>query len=452
MARSVRLALAGELVPDAVNVQGGAIAEDVRPALPLTEKLGRIFTGLAGELPAALTVEVRGEIAEHDVSILELSALKGVFTDVVEDAGVLRQRPLVRQGARRRGLARHQPREPRPPQPRHGARRPGVRRDSVGLRHAARGAAADREGRRGRRLRHRPRPHRPHGVLRYDDRPGVVGVVGRILGDAGVNIAGMQVAADAKGGQALVALTVDSAIAAETLAAIAGEIGAESAAPSTSSTEPFGQRSAGRWAGRTTADTVVGCWRRTGESAPRQRSHAAPRKADHDPAPSPSRRRNRRCCPRATHGNSGGVRVWNLAVGRRRPPHHPAPAGAADRRCRPRPAAAARRQRARVGDARARHQPRRAGLPKCAPDRPGSSEGREPRGHRRRRGGPGAGLRPVQRARHPRPRALPRQRALLRHRRRHHRLEALRVSPGCRASRPSTASCPRLRPTRRRSP
>ncbi len=53
VARSVRLALAGELVPDAVNVQGGAIAHDVRPGLPLTEKLGRIFTALAGGCPPA---------------------------------------------------------------------------------------------------------------------------------------------------------------------------------------------------------------------------------------------------------------------------------------------------------------------------------------------------------------------------------------------------------------
>src|SRR5690606_37487197 len=43
VARSVRLALAGELVPDAVNVQGGVIAEDVKPGLPLAERLGRIF-------------------------------------------------------------------------------------------------------------------------------------------------------------------------------------------------------------------------------------------------------------------------------------------------------------------------------------------------------------------------------------------------------------------------
>ena len=35
VAKSVRLALSGELVPDAVNVQGGVIAEDVRPGIPL---------------------------------------------------------------------------------------------------------------------------------------------------------------------------------------------------------------------------------------------------------------------------------------------------------------------------------------------------------------------------------------------------------------------------------
>ena len=51
----------------------------------------------------------------------------------------------------------------------------------------------------------------------YSDRPGMVGTVGQILGAAGVNIAGMQVARDAKGGHALVALSVDSAISAETL-------------------------------------------------------------------------------------------------------------------------------------------------------------------------------------------------------------------------------------------
>ncbi len=62
--------------------------------------------------------------------------------------------------------------------------------------------------------------------LRYEDRPGMVGTVGGILGDARVNIAGMQVARDSKGGSALVALSVDSAIPAETLAEIEAAIDA----------------------------------------------------------------------------------------------------------------------------------------------------------------------------------------------------------------------------------
>lgn len=45
----------------------------------------------------------------------------------------------------------------------------------------------------------------------------MVGTVGGILGEAQVNIAGMQVARDTKGGHALVALSVDSAIPAEVL-------------------------------------------------------------------------------------------------------------------------------------------------------------------------------------------------------------------------------------------
>ena len=45
----------------------------------------------------------------------------------------------------------------------------------------------------------------------------MVGRGGGLLGAAGVSFAGMQVARDAKGGRALVALSVDSAIPTETL-------------------------------------------------------------------------------------------------------------------------------------------------------------------------------------------------------------------------------------------
>ena len=65
------------------------------PGLPLVEKLGRIFTALAGEVAQQVDVEVRGEIAEHDVKVLELAALKGVFADVVEDQVTYVNAPLL---------------------------------------------------------------------------------------------------------------------------------------------------------------------------------------------------------------------------------------------------------------------------------------------------------------------------------------------------------------------
>jgi D-3-phosphoglycerate dehydrogenase / 2-oxoglutarate reductase len=57
----------------------------------------------------------------------------------------------------------------------------------------------------------------------------VVGAVGKLLGDAGVNIAGMQVSRDTRGGHALMAITVDTAVPHEVLDEIASAIGAERA-------------------------------------------------------------------------------------------------------------------------------------------------------------------------------------------------------------------------------
>lgn len=86
VAKSVRLALSGDLVPDAVNVAGGAIDKDVRPGVPLAENLGRILTAMTqDEAMTRIEVKVVGEIADKDVSALKLSALKGVFTDIVSD-------------------------------------------------------------------------------------------------------------------------------------------------------------------------------------------------------------------------------------------------------------------------------------------------------------------------------------------------------------------------------
>src|SRR4029079_7256494 len=75
VARSVKLALDGEFVPDAVNAQAGGgvavVAEQPRPLLRLAEKLGSVFTAVAGGIATSVTVEVHGEVAKHDVSVLK---------------------------------------------------------------------------------------------------------------------------------------------------------------------------------------------------------------------------------------------------------------------------------------------------------------------------------------------------------------------------------------------
>jgi D-3-phosphoglycerate dehydrogenase len=63
--------------------------------------------------------------------------------------------------------------------------------------------------------------------LRYADKPGVVGAVGNALGNAKINIAGMQVARVSAGGNALMALTVDSAVSDAVAETVKKETGAE---------------------------------------------------------------------------------------------------------------------------------------------------------------------------------------------------------------------------------
>ncbi len=228
VARSVRLALRGEFVPDAVNVQaGGVVAEEVRPMLPLAEKLGRLTTALAGGLPVSLVVEVRGELAAYDGSVLQLAALKGLFADVVEEPVTYVNAPLL---AAERGVQARRTATPHSPD----------YRSLVTLRAALAGGeqvtvAGTLTGPRstekltevnGFDLELTPARHL--AFFRYHDRPGVVGTVGQILGAADVNIASMQVARRSQGGEALMVLTTDTALPVAALKEIVAGVGASS--------------------------------------------------------------------------------------------------------------------------------------------------------------------------------------------------------------------------------
>jgi D-3-phosphoglycerate dehydrogenase len=230
VARSVKLALQGEFVPDAVNVQaGGVVAEDVRPLLPLAEKLGRAFTAVAEGIAAAVTVEVRGDVVTNDVSVLKLAATKGLFADVVSEQVTYVNAPLL---AADRGVEVRLVTSPELADHHNLVTIRGALPDGRVVSVSGTCITGPREALKLTELDGYELEISADGVLlflRYADRPGVVGAVGSILGAAGVNIAAMQVARREAGGEALMTITVDNAIAPELLAAAAEAVGATAA-------------------------------------------------------------------------------------------------------------------------------------------------------------------------------------------------------------------------------
>lgn len=217
VAKSVRLALSGELVPDAVNVAGGVIDPYVRPAIPLVEKLGQVFSGLAHTSPlTSVDIEVRGEITQFDTSVLKLAALKGIFTNVVSESVSYVNAPLL---AEQRGIEVRELREEESPEYRTMLTIRGALSDGTQV--SVSGTLAG--------IKQVEKVVEINGyevdvpiddhliVMQYIDRPGIVAVYGKEFGDAKINIAGMQIARQNLGGKALSVLTVDSPVPASLL-------------------------------------------------------------------------------------------------------------------------------------------------------------------------------------------------------------------------------------------
>ena len=224
VAISVRKALSGELVPDAVNVKGGVIDEAVRPALPLVEKLAQVATALASDVIVSLDVEVRGEISALDVSVLSTSALKGGLIAMgCEDVTYVNAPNL----AAERSVTSAVMTDPESPDHRNLVSVRAACADGsqvfvsgtlMGIKQTQKIVAIDK-------LDLDLKPTNNLLFLRYTDIPGVVGVVGNALGKLKINIADMQVGRTQEGGQALMALTVDSVIPKEVIEIITKETG-----------------------------------------------------------------------------------------------------------------------------------------------------------------------------------------------------------------------------------
>jgi D-3-phosphoglycerate dehydrogenase / 2-oxoglutarate reductase len=225
VAESVRLALEGEFVPDAVNVGGGVVSEEVAPWLDLARKLGVLAAALSDGLPASLSVQVRGELAAEDVEVLKLSALRGLFSAVIEDPVTFVNAPAL---AAERGVTAEISKASESPNHRSVVDVRAVGHDGSSVNVAGTLSGPQLVEKivqiNGRNFDLRARG--TNLVINYADQPGALGKIGTLLGAAGVNIQAAQLSEDAAGPGATILLRLDQDVAADVRSAIADAVGA----------------------------------------------------------------------------------------------------------------------------------------------------------------------------------------------------------------------------------
>jgi D-3-phosphoglycerate dehydrogenase len=210
IAEQVVAALDGEAVRAAVNIPvvDPRDLEAIGPFVPLASKLGRLAMALAGAWPSRVTVAVNGPLSEHDTRILTVAALNGAFEGRVDETVNEVNAPLI---AAERGI---EVSEQRSAAAQHysnlvrvvvsaGGKEVDVAGTTVGPEHrlflaGALGFPIDIEL--GRHM----------AFLSYEDVPGVIGRVGTMFGETGVNIANMAVSRTSEGGTALMVFSIDS--------------------------------------------------------------------------------------------------------------------------------------------------------------------------------------------------------------------------------------------------
>lgn len=209
IAEQVGLALAGDFVPFAVNVSAGEASETVRPFLPMAERLGELFSGFVSGAVSNLDIEYQGQLADYDTRILTLSLLKGFFGRITEEPVSYVNAPRF---AEEHGISIRESST-------------NAARDYINLitirggDHALAGTLVG--------LRGEPRivmvddhtvdvpPSRHMLIVRNDDTPGVIGIVGSVLGESGVNIEDMHLGQSPDGKAALMVLSTTQAVPAE---------------------------------------------------------------------------------------------------------------------------------------------------------------------------------------------------------------------------------------------
>jgi D-3-phosphoglycerate dehydrogenase / 2-oxoglutarate reductase len=210
VAEQVVAALDGGIVTNAVNIPvvDQADLEVLGPFIPLAALLGRIAVALAAGWPQQIVVAAHGPLSEYDTRLLTAAALNGAFQDRVDQVVNVVNALVI---AAERGIEVVEERN----------RASRDYTNTVAVTIVSDGEEATVSG-----TTIGPEPRLflggalgfgidleigPHMVfIRYEDRPGVIGRVGSMFGEAGVNIANMAVSRTKEGGEALMVFSIDS--------------------------------------------------------------------------------------------------------------------------------------------------------------------------------------------------------------------------------------------------
>jgi D-3-phosphoglycerate dehydrogenase len=216
IADMVQLALAGDFVPFAVNIDASDANETLKPFLPLAERLGQLFASLVGKTPTSLEISATGDIGGYDTRILTLSALKGFFASITGEQVTYVNAPQLAKDA---GC---EVRENNSPVSTNADYVNLVTMKCDGHNIAATLVGPRREARLVLVDDHTTDvpPANNMLVVRNDDRPGVIGVVGTLLGNATVNIADMDVGKALKAGTAVMVIVPTAPVAPEVVTAL----------------------------------------------------------------------------------------------------------------------------------------------------------------------------------------------------------------------------------------
>jgi D-3-phosphoglycerate dehydrogenase len=213
--QSIRAALLQGTIRNGVNMPNldAKTLAIIGPHLRFGEKLGRFLSQIAPKRADALNINYSGKVNEVDTTAITRSVLKGFLqaaggTDVNEVNAPAFAESLGLKISESRLSA------------------PGDYTDMLELSAAGEGKTVSVGGAffgatpRIVSINSRPVEARPHGamlVLENSDRPGMVGRIGTLLGDHGVNIATMSLSRNQAGGTALTVLNLDTAPSPELL-------------------------------------------------------------------------------------------------------------------------------------------------------------------------------------------------------------------------------------------